>query len=222
LTVYVSLLFRRKTILVKGLGDFGDFIQLGRFLPLIKERGARVIYQCPPTLHRLFDTLPGADEVVAPYEECSPFDYQCLIERAFFGLEWTWDWIAQNTPYLFVASEQRSPWIERFRGKGAKIGINWRASVSITDRYYNKSMPLEEFRPLSSLPNVTVFSLQVGQGVEELTHSTRSWVAENLGGEFKDFNDTAAAVMALDAVVTVDTAMAHLAGTLGKPCFVVL
>lgn len=215
-----------KTILVKDLGGdfgFGDFIQLSRFLPLIKERGARVIYQCPPPLHRLFATLPGADEVVAPYEECGPFDYQCLIELAFFNLEWTWDWMARNTPYLFVASEQRSPWIERFRGKGVKIGIDWRAGESyIRDRYSDRSAPLEVFRPLSSLPNVTVFSLQVGHGVEELTHSTGSWIAENLGGEFKDFNDTAAAVTALDAVVTVDTAMAHLAGALGKPCFVAL
>jgi tetratricopeptide (TPR) repeat protein len=213
----------RKTILVKGWGGFGDFIYYSHFTSLIKECGARVIFECPSPLQRLCATLPGVDEVVAPHDECSPFDYQCRLDFAAIVLEWTWEWVAKNSPYLFVDDGQQSRWRERLGRDGIKIGINWRSAAdNARDKYCFRSMPLTDFRLLSSLPNVKIFSLQVGSGGEELAPSTRNWITDDLSGEFKDFEDTAAAVMALDAVVTVDTSVAHLAGALGKPCFVML
>jgi hypothetical protein len=138
-------------------------------------------------------------------------------------MEWTWEWATKTSPYLFASSDRVSAWGERLGRSGLKIGVNWRSNDNNEkDAYCFRSMPLTEFRPLSALPGARIFSLQVGSGTEELTASAGSWVADSLGNETIDFSDAAAAVMALDAVVTVDTSMAHLAGALCKPCFVML
>jgi tetratricopeptide (TPR) repeat protein len=216
---------RQKTVLLRseGKAGFGDYLQDYRFAPLFKERDAYVICECPPPLKRLLASLPGIDEVVAPYDECSPVDYTCSSGYASMVMDWTWEWVANNSPYLSVAGEQQYIWLKRLGENGLKIGVCWRSSQQHSkDKYSFKSIPLSEFHPLAALPGVKIFGLQVGPGREELIPSTREWVVDNLGDEFVDFNDTAAAVMALDAVVTVDTAMAHLAGALGKTCFVAL
>jgi tetratricopeptide (TPR) repeat protein len=212
-----------KTVLMECDGGYGDVLQSVRFAAWLKERGASVVLDVPPRLVDLLRTMTIADEVVAPYEECRTIDYQCTAAYPTFFGGWSSQWLTDNTPYLDAEPARRRAWNERFDRRRLNVGLVWRSkSMRRRDPYTNRSVPLAEFRPLAAIPGVTLYGLQVGPGAEEVTADTRSWLAANLEAETKDFREAAAAIAALDAVVTADCGLAHLTGALGTPGFMLL
>ena len=212
-----------KTILLDCRGGYGDVIQFARFGALFKERGASVVLEVPPCLVELLRTMKAADEVVAPYEPCRPLDYQCRAAYSAFFVEWSPHWMQASTPYLSVEPARRHVWSDRFDPRRLNVGIVWRTTAeNRRNPYMFRSVPLREFQALADVPGVTLYGLQVGAGTEEVTADTRSWLAANFESETRDFRDAAAAIDALDVVVSPDSGLAHLTGALGKPCFVLL
>lgn len=212
-----------KTMLIECTGGSGDVINFCRFAPLLTQRGARIVLQCPTRVASLVRTMPGADEVVAPFDACSPFDYQCLPELLALRLPWDWPWVEQSIPYVRVDPARRHAWRQRLDDRFLNVGLVWRSLIpEYHDPYLNRSMPAAEYRRLAVVPGVRLYGLQKGPGAAEVTARDGDWLTANWGEESGDFSDAAAAMQALDAVVTVDTGPAHVAGALGKTTFVLL
>jgi hypothetical protein len=212
-----------KTVLMELDGGYGDVLQFCRFAAWLKARGASVVLDVLPRLVDLLRTMTDADEVVAPYEACRSVDYQCTAAYPTFFGEWSPQWLTAITPYLGVDPALRRAWRERFDERSLNVGIIWRTKAAQRhDPYTFRSVPLAEFRRLALIPGVTLYGLQVGPGAEEVTTDTRSWLAANLDAETTDFREAAAAIAALDVVVSVDGGLAHLVGALGRPGFILL
>jgi hypothetical protein len=126
-----------------------------------------------------------------------------------------------DTPYLRAPAELRAEWRNRIRSvSGINVGIVWEGSpYRRRDPYGCRSIPLEQLRPLAAIPGIDLYSLQHGAARKELTIADPPFPAIDLA---PDFPNTAAAIEALDLVITIDTSIAHLAGALGKLTYVML
>ncbi len=210
-----------KTVFLNCVGGYGDVLQYGRFAALLRARGARVIAQVPRRIAALASALDGIDDVVLPFDACAPYDYECAPAYASFLLDWHPDWITRTIPYLSVEPELRPLWRQRFDPGHLNVGIVWHSRhPARKDAYQFRSAPLAPFAALADVPGIRLYSLQVGAGTQDLMSA--HWVHANLEHESAEFTAAAAAIDALDAVVSVDTGIAHLAGALGCPGFFVL
>src|SRR5205814_1357081 len=126
------------------------------------------------------------------------------------------DSIPADVPYLHVEPSLAQRWREIVGTEGFKVGIAWQGNPgNKRDRW--RSVPLSGFTPLAEVPGVRLFSLQKGEGTEQLKEA--GFPVTELGSRLEDFTDTAAAIQALDLVVAVDTAVVHCAGGLGRPAW---
>jgi len=213
---------RGKTLrLIGGDRYFGDPLQYVRFAREAKEAGANVILQAPRRLRSLLRTVEGVDSVVAPHDPVPALDYEAVAFWLFWELSVPVAEMIGRGPYLQAPADLRVLWRRRIAPTaGINVGIVWRGSPQlIHDRFRYRSMRLEELRPLAAIPGVTLYSLQCGDGRTELLEANPPFPAIDLA---PDFPNTAAAMEALDLVVTVDTSIAHLAGALGKRTFLML
>ena len=206
--------------LIGGDRYFGDPLQYSRFAREAKEAGARVILQVPKRLRSLLSTIPGVDSVVAPHDPIPPLDYEAVAFWLLWDLSVPVAEIGRG-PYLCAPADLCALWKKRIPPTaGINVGVVWRGSRNLLDdRFRNRSMRLEELRPLAAVPGVTLYSLQCGEGRTELLEAKPPFPAVDLA---PDFPNTAAAIEALDLVVTIDTSIAHLAGALGKHTFLML
>ncbi len=211
----------RTLCLIAGDIYFGDALQYSRFSRIAKERGARVILQGPKRVRRLLRTLEGVDAVIAPHDAGPAIDYRVHAFWMFYALPVPAPEMIGKTSYLAPPRELCARWREQIpRTRGVNAGIVWHGSAyRIGDRFAGRSMPLEELRPLAGIPGVTLYSLQHGAGRAELSRANPPFPAIDLA---PDFENTAAAIEALDAVITIDTSVAHLAGALGKRTLLML
>src|SRR5262249_29914996 len=148
------------------------------------------------------------------------FDFQCALMSLphRFGTELSS--IPKTMPYLEPEPDLKELWRRRIGTNGFKIGIAWQGNPSPrVDR--GRSLPLSEFFPLAR-PGVRLISLQKTHGLKQIVDTPKHITIENVGTEFEDLADTAAAISNLDLVVTSDTSIAHLAGALGRPTWTVL
>jgi tetratricopeptide (TPR) repeat protein len=208
-------LVERKTILLHAEQGFGDTIQFARYVPLVARRGATVVLECQPELKSLLRDIGGAAQVIARGEVLPAFDRHCpllSLPLAFAGEAAP---APAGVPYLRPQPERAAKWRERLPANGRlRVGVCWAGnSAHLNDR--NRSIPLERFAALFTVPEVDFVSLQkdVGEAQAAILHE-RGVV--QLGREFADFADTAAVVAMLDLVISVDTSVAHLAGAMGK------
>lgn len=214
-----------KAVLVWQEQGFGDMIQFGRYLALLKARGAAwITLACAPVLHRLFATVPGIDAVVdAPSELArAPHDYWTLPLSLPYRLGTTLDSIPAAT-YLRPDPALAEKWRAKLLPlAGLKVGLVWKGHANHgNDR--NRSLPsLETLRPLLNVPGVSFVSLQMGQGQDEAKSLAAGPDVLDAAPQIADFADSAALISELDWVIAVDTAVAHLAGALGKPSWVML
>ncbi|HMA51801.1 MAG TPA: glycosyltransferase family 9 protein, partial [Magnetospirillaceae bacterium] len=201
-------------ILLHAEQGLGDTVQFIRFAAPIAALGARVVVEAAPSLTRLLATAPG---VAATYPAGGPlpeFDFHLPLMSAPHRLGITLAALPADTPYLkapHAPSRQRlSAW------PGVKVGLAWAGNPALTlpwsaDANARRSIALDQLRPLLEMEGVTIVSLQ---------KDIRAPGLVDLMEEMTDFADTAALVEALDLVITVDTSVAHLAGALDKPVWI--
>jgi Tfp pilus assembly protein PilF len=207
------------TILIHAEQGFGDAIHFARYIPMVAARGGRVIFEAPVELHRLFATIDGVDEVVAFGDRLPNFAWQCPLLSLPLAFDTTLRDVPNAVPYLSADPDAVEDWRRRLAGAALKVGLVW-AGRPEHKRDQHRSMALAELAPLAAIPNVAFYALQKGAAVSEAEQAPEGMRLEILSPLLGDFADTAAAIMALDLVISVDTSVAHLAGALGKPVWI--
>jgi Flp pilus assembly protein TadD len=198
-----------KIILLHAEQGFGDSIQFVRYVPLVAARGATILLQCPPDLRRLFQSVSGVQQTLLPGPVLPKFDFHCPLASLPLAFGTTIHSIPAAVPYISGAA--RTDLLAGF-----KVGVAWSGRPSHANDA-NRSIPIKHFEPLSKLQNIALHSVQKDSPPRDL--------ALNLidhSGELEDFTDTASLIVALDLVISADTAVAHLAGALGKPTWLLL
>ena len=202
-----------KTIFIHAEQGFGDAIHFARFVPFVRERAARVIFECRPELKSLFVFSGIADEIIAYGEPVPPFDVFTSIVSVPGLLGVTEKNVPGRVPYLKAPSADHLP---AAKNGNLKVGFVWAGSPTHSDDAM-RSMPLEMFAPILQTSGVTFYSLQlpVPERDEMFFRSLPDVV--DLSPHLKTFLATAGFVAQLDLVIAVDTSVAHLAGALARP-----
>lgn len=204
-----------RRILIYGEQGAGDAIQFARYAPLVRNAGGDVVLEVLPHLERLAGWMEGAYPIVNAFAADVEFDLQCplmsLPQR--FGTEL--DSIPAPARFSIPAAIQ-ADWARRLRTGRTAVGVVWAGNPAHADDRA-RSLPANRLLPLTRLPGIDWWSLQVGAAAAD----TPAGIA-NLADDLLDFGDTAAAISQLDLIITVDTAVAHLAGSLGKPVWLLL
>jgi hypothetical protein len=210
-----------RTIVLHAEQGFGDAIQFVRYAPLVARRGGAVVVECHPQLVQLMKTVEGVQAVVPFGAPLPPFSCQAplLSLPRIFGT--TLHTIPSRCPYLFASSEYRDKWTALIYAQSAslRIGLVW-AGKSYPDPL--RSCRLADLAPLAVTDKVIFYSLQLGAGLEHSVSPPTGMRLIDLTAQIHDFADTAALIEQLDLVISIDTAVAHLAGALGKPIFTLL
>jgi tetratricopeptide (TPR) repeat protein len=210
-----------KAILLHAEQGFGDTLQFVRYAPLVAGRGAKVILEVQPELTRLLSPLPGVEAVIARGGPLPAFDFHCPLMSLPLACGTTLATIPAAIPYVAPKHDDVAAWRGRLPRRGTLIGLVWSGERS-HDNDRNRSLRLESLLPLLQTPGVTFVSLQHEVRDEDAALLQGQSGVMHLGNEFRDFADTAAVVSLLDAVISADTAVAHLSGALGKPLLLLL
>ena len=208
-----------KTILIYAEQGYGDTIQFVRYAPRVAALGARVILEVQPELVRLLAGFEGI-EVIPHGRPLPPFDLQCPLMSLPLAFRTELSTIPADVPYIVPPAPDGAAGQERPGGPQPLVGLVW-AGDRLHKNDANRSMRLETLRPLLDLPGLHFVSLQQEIGAQD-AEVLRRVASLQTGGPFRDFAETAAAIARLDAVIAVDTAVAHLAGAMGKPLFLLL
>ena len=212
-----------KSLVILHEQGLGDSIQFVRYAPLLKARGLRCLsVVCPAPLKPLIETADGVDEVVTELAQTTACDFWVFTMSLPLHFNTSVDTIPSRLPYLHALPQRIARWRARLPRHGLKVGLVWKGNAAHV-RDATRSLPgLETLAPLWSVAGVSFISLQKGQGESEAEHTAASSRLTHFGGAVDDFADSAAIVTQLDLVISVDTSMAHLAGALGKACWVML
>ncbi|MBI5430670.1 MAG: tetratricopeptide repeat protein [Nitrosomonadales bacterium] len=206
-----------KTILVYAEQGLGDVLHFARYLPMLAAKGARVLLICDPALHPL---LRGMDGVTLVQPNVRP-EFDCHVSLLdlpdLFGTQL--DNIPAHVPYLQVPSQRHLP--PPSPGCRMRIGIAWAGNPKHNNSR-NRDCTVEQFLPLAGRRGLEMFGLQVGKPGAALTACGGDVLITPLGQHLRDMGVTASVIAELDLVITVDTAVAHLAGALGKPTWLLL
>ena len=203
---------------------FGDMIQFCRYALMAERCGAAVTISAPERLHQLLSTLSDTIAIVGEGQQSNEFDYQVPLMSLPLVFQTTLKAIPSDVPYLKAEPERVLKWKRHLGEDGFKIGICWQGSKLSEEG--GRSFPLIELYPLSEIEGVRLISLQKYDGVEQLKGIPLEMKVEDLGADFDTgphaFLDAAAVMEGLDLIVTCDTSIAHLAGALGRPNWVML
>ncbi|QWV95598.1 tetratricopeptide repeat protein [Geomonas oryzisoli] len=207
-----------RRILVHGEQGFGDTIQFARYLPMVAQQGGVVIAECQSAaLVPLMRGIPGVAEVCVMGEPLPPFDVEIPLMSLPHLFDTTLETVPCRVPYLSPPPGRLALWHAKLAADpGFKVGLVW-AGKAVPDPF--RSCSLAALAPLFGIPGASLYSLQVGEaaagpgegaGLIDFTPAIR------------DFGDTAALIAHLDLVISIDTSVAHLAGALGKPVWLML
>lgn len=214
-----------ETIVIGFEAGHGDMIQFARYASLLKRMGAaEVALICHPGLQRLFGTLAGVDRLLAVGEDIPTegWDFWTPPLSLPHYCRTTLDTIPASVPYLSAEPAGIADWAARLSGNGRRVGLVWKGNPRF-ENDADRSLPdLSVLAPLGGLAGIDFISLQKGTGEDEALAPPPDLHLQAFGGQLTDFADTAALIANLDLVISVDTAVAHLAGALGKPCWVLL
>ncbi len=208
-----------KTILLQSEQGLGDTLMMVRYAPLVVARGARVLLRVQPLLGKLLADIPGAGAVLTSWEVLPEADMACPLMSLplAFGTELAT--VPATVPYIRTPPLYRMLWRTLLgRRTRPRIGIAWRGKQHLPYR----TMPLAALEPLLRRTDIEFHGLQL-----EVPVSDREWLDANPllidhSAEVKDFADTAAIIEELDLVITIDTVLAHLAGALARPVWIML
>ena len=208
-----------KTILLHTEQGFGDAIQFARFIPAAAAKGGRIILACHPDLEKLFADFSQFAQIVQMGKPLRPFDVHCSLLDLHLALGLKAEAIATRVPYIKARGELSSAWRQKLGEKQAKlrVGLVWAGRPQHKDDSRRSIRP-QLLAPLLATENAEFFSLQKGPAASQAAELKLI----DFTPEMRDFTDTAAFIDQLDLVITVDTAVAHLAGAMGKPVWVLL
>ncbi|XFO68761.1 Beta-barrel assembly-enhancing protease [Sporomusa silvacetica DSM 10669] len=210
-----------RTLLLWSEQGLGDTLQFVRYISLIQKEGGTIILQVPQLLVLLLKNLVGVDQVIPNSEPINGFDVHCSLFSLprIFGT--TLENIPSVVPYLQSPSSF-SPelYMTIVDESSFKIGIVWKSGNKYINHQW-RDCDLSYFQRLTKIKNVKLFSMQVGEDQKELLNSPGQKIS-NLACYIDHFASTAAIVEHMDLIITVDTAMAHLAGGLGKKVWLLL
>jgi tetratricopeptide (TPR) repeat protein len=210
-----------KTLFVYSEGGYGDAIQFVRFVPLLRERAGKLILECQPSLVKLFSDLPGVDEIIARGRALPAFDFQISLLSLPRLFKTDLANIPNGVPYLNVPAAEQSRWEARIQRDGRlKVGLVWAGNPHPNPRSDLRSRGLDVLAPLAHVTHVQFVSLQ--KGPESSVAGPPGLEIIDFTGDLNDFADTAALIANLDLVISVDTSVAHMAGALAKPAWVLI
>lgn len=217
-----------KSVLIGYEAGHGDMVQFCRYASVLKAQGAaHITLMCHPALKRLFGSLAGVD-VVAAFDEALPlpasgdWDFWTPALSLPFHCKTRLNTIPASLPYLHALPDLVAHWGTHLPKDGVRIGLVWKGNPQF-ENDADRSLPsLDVLAPLSKVAGACFISLQKGAGEAQAQHPPSGLPLLDLGSHMADFADTAAIVAGLDLVICVDTAIAHLTGALGKPCWVLL
>ncbi|MCK9917169.1 tetratricopeptide repeat protein [Microbacteriaceae bacterium K1510] len=211
-----------KTILLQAEQGFGDTIQFVRYTSFVKAKGCRVLLQAPKALLSLLANVSGIDQLISDDDPCPACDFHVSLMSLPGRFDTSITTVPADIPYLSADVALVAAWRKRLALKpGLAIGIAWQGNPDHPfDRW--RSMPLSAMRPLFDCPGVQFVSLQFGAGQGQLKTVDASIAAPAIEHEITSFADTAAIIANLDLVISVDSSVAHLAGALGKPVWILL
>jgi len=213
---------RGRSIFIVAEQGHGDTIQFMRYIPLVAARGGRVVVQVHDTLLRLFKGYGHMAMLIGKGQRPVNVDCHCYMLSLPHILGTTVDTVPSGVPYLTAEPELVQRWWGRLKGHRGKLmaGLVWAGSPKHRgDR--SRSIPLALLSRLLETDGVSFVSLQVGERMADLADFPSNRIRD-LTPYLHDFADTAAAITNLDLVITVDTSVAHLAGALGKPVWLML
>jgi tetratricopeptide (TPR) repeat protein len=212
-----------RTILLHAEQGFGDTIQFIRYVSLVAERGAGIIFECCRELAALLLCVKGIGQVVVRGEKLPAFDVHCPLLSLPLAFDTTLETIPAIVPYVAgnrVLTEKWKAKIKKDNSK-IKIGFAWAGNPGFKQNRY-RNIPLALFLPLTKIPGAAFYSLQKGGEAEEAKHPPGGMKLFDYTEDIHDFSDTASLIENLDLIISVDTAIAHLAGALGKPVWTLL
>jgi hypothetical protein len=212
-----------RTILVYPERGLGDTIHLVRYLPLLQRKGGRVVFACPKPLMRLLNRSPGIDLLVPEGSDPPGFDVHVPLMSLPYLLGTTLPTIPADVPYVFPDETRVQLWGQVLRWLPSfNVGIAWQGNPRFkSDR--TRSLALRHFAPLARIPGVRLVSLQQNKGHEQLAQA--DFPVLELGSDLDRsgaFTDTAAVMKHLDLIIACDTAIGHLAGSIGVPVWIAL
>ena len=212
----------RKTILLHAEQGLGDTIQFVRYAPLLAGTGARVVMEVQRELARLLGRVEGVTAVVGRGDPLPTFDVHCPLGSLPRAFATETSSIPAAVPYLRPSEQKLAAWRGRLADiPSPRVAIAWSGSQSHPDDR-NRSISLVLLEPLLSLDHINVVSIQREVRQEDAELLYRLPRLTNLGQELADFDDTAAVVSLVDLVISVDTSVAHLAGALARPTWILL
>ena len=211
----------RKTVLLHAEQGFGDTIQFARYVPLLAATGAKVVLEVQSELTALMTRLNGGAQIIGRGDTLPPFDVHCPLGSLPLALRTEPDTVPAEIPYLSADDAQLAKWSARVGAFARpRIAIAWSGNAEhFNDR--NRSIPFARLAPMFSMP-ARFFSIQRdvrSQDAETLAAESR---VTHFGAELANFTDTAAVIALSDLVISADTAVAHLAGAMGRPLWVLI
>jgi Flp pilus assembly protein TadD len=204
-----------KQILLHAEQGAGDTIQFSRYLPLVEALGGRITCEVARSLVRLMGFLPGQHRVVVAGSPLGDFAVHCPLMSLPLKFATEPSSIPPPIPFA-IPEEMKAQWAHRLSGGKAKVALVWAGSPTQRDDR-TRSLPFRSLLPLMNLDSTDFFSLQVGERGQDLKNAGLSDRIRDLSPYLTDFAETAAALSCMDLVISVDTSVAHLAGTLGRP-----
>jgi hypothetical protein len=210
-----------KTILLQSEQGFGDTIQCLRYVPAVAARAGRVLVRTERGLVRLAASVPSNPVILPPEAALPPFDVWCpmlSLPRIFGTRPHT---IPADIPYLHPRAALAERWQRRLADlRGLKVGLVWGGNEKHANDF-RRSIPFAMLAPILATAGASFVSLQIGPRTADLATLPADTVTD-LAAELKDFAETAGAIANLDLVIAVDTAVAHVAGAIGKPVWLLL
>jgi hypothetical protein len=216
-----------RTLLLHSEQGWGDIFQFCRYAALAAEQGARVLIEVQTPAVALMRTLRGVSAVIEYGQPLPPFDFHCPVMSLPHAFGATLETIPADVPYLSADPARVAWWTERLGPKARpRVGLVWSSGVrpdqpELAAANGRRNLPLDKLKAFKGLP-VDFVSLQKGEPAESefAAFDQSAWdgpAIANVAADLHDWADTAALIAALDLVVTVDTAIPHLAGAMGRP-----
>lgn len=214
-----------KTIVILSEQGLGDIIQFSRYVTRLKreKQAAQVIFLGRPELHALLLTLPDIDRCLTRFEELASVTFDCwcmLLDLPAWFL--TRDPFGPLPPLFQIEAHRTAQWQLAQNSEVLHVGVVWKGNSAHKNDVQRSLAHFNQLAPLWQVPGIRWVSLQKGAGEDEVLPCAVTQPALALGPRFHDYADTASAIAQLDLVISVDTSVAHLAGSMGKPCWIMV